>query len=470
MAFLIRMIVLRLVKIFYPRIEVQHLERLPRSGPRIFVANHPNGLIDPLVIMAGLDQPISFLAKSTFFANPAGRLMMSAFNALPVFRQRDEGKSGGPQGDAARRNEETFERCRALLAQGKPMALFPEGTTHSGTVMLPLRTGAARIALSAEAANNWDLNLQIVPVGLWYQHKTQFRSSALLVVGEPFTLEEYAQSYAQNARIAVHQLTERVDSALDEVVLQAESSELFTGIPLVAAWTLPGEQSLSLQAQHERASALLYAYHELKQRDPERLEKIVQAARRYARVLRTFGITKPWDFELAEAKRVRLLWLLIYMIVSFPFALLGFIISYLPYRAVRPIVPRVVGKFDEVTSTGKLIVGTILVPLGWIIASAVLAWFAGWQWGLLLLCASPLLAYIALYWGECWVEWRDVASYNWLRLRHRELSEAVIERRQQLSAEVLKAAQDIGVIGPDGRVTNKLPKSYLVKTPVETTS
>src|SRR5690606_34901189 len=124
--------------------------------------------------------------------------------------------------------------------------------------------------------------------------------------------------------------TERVDSALDEVVLQAESSELFTGIPLVAAWTLPGEQSLSLQAQHERASALLYAYHELKQRDPERLEKIVQAARRYARVLRTFGITKPWDFELAEAKRVRLLWLLIYMIVSFPFALLGFIISYLP--------------------------------------------------------------------------------------------------------------------------------------------
>lgn len=470
MALLIRLIVLRLVNIFYPRIEVQHLERLPQSGPRIFVANHPNGLVDPLVIMTALDLPISFLAKSTFFSNPAGRLMMRAFNALPVFRQRDEGKSGGPQGDAARRNEETFERCRALLAQGKPMALFPEGTTHSGTVMLPLRTGAARIALSAEAANNWDLDLQIVPVGLWYQHKTQFRSSALLVIGEPFTLKEYAQSYAQDERQAVQELTDQVDAALDEVVLQAESSEVFTGIPLVAAWTLPDDKTRRLQAQHERASALLYAYHELHQHDPERLNKIVQAARRYARVLRTFGITKPWDFELAEAKRSRLLWLLIYMIFSFPFALLGFIISYLPYRLVRPIVPYVVGKFDEVTSTGKLIVGAVLVPLGWIIASALAGWFAGWQWGLLLLCASPILAYIALYWGECWVEWREVASYNWLRLRHRELSEAVIERRQQLTAEVLKAAQDIGVIGPDGRVTSKLPKSYRVEAPVETSS
>src|SRR6266540_2294934 len=104
---------------------------------------------------------------------------MQAFGALPIYRQRDVGKPGGPPGGATDANEATFAGCRALLRAGRPIALFPEGTTHSNTMMLPLRTGAARIALSAEAEASWQLNLQIVPVGLWYQKKSQFRCAAL---------------------------------------------------------------------------------------------------------------------------------------------------------------------------------------------------------------------------------------------------------------------------------------------------
>src|SRR5262245_49057213 len=141
---LVRFLVLRLVKLFYPRIEVDGRENLPVDGPLLFVANHPNGLLDPLVLMVGLRRHISFLAKSTFFANPIGRLAMEAFGALPVYRQRDEGREGGAQGDRGARNEGTFARCRALLRSGQPLALFPEGTTHSNPMMLPLRTGAAR--------------------------------------------------------------------------------------------------------------------------------------------------------------------------------------------------------------------------------------------------------------------------------------------------------------------------------------
>ena len=90
----IRFILLRLVELFYPRIEVDGAENLPGSGPIIFVANHPNGLLDALVLMIGLRRHISFLAKSTFFANPIGRALMEAFGALPVYRQRDEGLAG----------------------------------------------------------------------------------------------------------------------------------------------------------------------------------------------------------------------------------------------------------------------------------------------------------------------------------------------------------------------------------------
>src|SRR5689334_2933869 len=104
---LLRFLLLRLVELFYPRIEVDGGESLP-AGPLLFVANHPNGLLDALVLMVGLRRHVSFLAKSTFFANPVGRGLMEAFGALPVYRQRDEGQAGGARGDRADRNEATF--------------------------------------------------------------------------------------------------------------------------------------------------------------------------------------------------------------------------------------------------------------------------------------------------------------------------------------------------------------------------
>ena len=437
---LLRFLVIRLVKLFYPRIEVDGRENLPAGGPLLFVSNHPNGLLDPLVLMVGLRRHISFLAKSTFFANPLGRLVMGAFGALPVYRQRDEGREGGAQGDRGARNEQTFARCRALLRAGQPLALFPEGTTHSNPTMLPLRTGAARIALSAEAEAGWQLGLRVVPVGLWYQDKALFRSSALLVVGEPFGLADCAAAYVADSQRAVDDLTAEIDIRLDAVVLQAENAEALRGIPLLAAWTAPAELE-TLEQQHERTAELLRGYQRLRDTDPERLETIAQHARGYAGALRTLGIDDPWALELPEADRRRVVWLVLALIAGFLPAVAGFALSYGPYRLAAPLTPLLLGKHEETTSTGKLIIGSVLVLLGWIVWALICGALFGWLAGLLLFVLSPALAYIALRWGEIWRELREVVGYNWLRLRHRRLVEQLIARRRALAAEVMEALE-----------------------------
>ena len=117
---IIRWLAEALVRLYYPHRSVEGAERLPREGPVVFVANHPNGLLDPLLVRVMTGRPARFLAKSTLFGNPLGRLAMAAFGSIPVYRAKEAG------GKDASRNEESFARCRAALAEGE--ALLVAGT------------------------------------------------------------------------------------------------------------------------------------------------------------------------------------------------------------------------------------------------------------------------------------------------------------------------------------------------------
>src|SRR5690606_17659973 len=133
------------------------------------------------------------------------------------------------------RNEETFARCRQLLAAGGRLALFPEGTSHSDPAMRPLRTGAARIVLGAETEHDFSLGLKVVPVGLFYEAKGRFRSRVAVQVGEPVDVGVFRELHASDEREAALALTSATREALSTVVLEAGTSEIREGLVAVAA-------------------------------------------------------------------------------------------------------------------------------------------------------------------------------------------------------------------------------------------
>src|ERR671926_788498 len=166
------------LRLFFRRIETSRAHLVPESGPLVFVLNHPNGLIDPALVFAALPRRISFLAKSTLFGLPVIGWLLRTVEALPLYRRADAGED-------VSRNLRTFEECRRLLARGRCVALFPEGFSHNAPKLMPVKTGAARIALGASVEG-----LKVVPVGLYYTSKTSFRGEALLRFGEPLDVPE----------------------------------------------------------------------------------------------------------------------------------------------------------------------------------------------------------------------------------------------------------------------------------------
>jgi len=155
-----------LIRVFFKRIEIVDMERVPADVPVIFAVNHPNALIDPLFLLCFAPRPVSFLAKAPLFTTPVIGWFVRGLDAIPVYRKQD---------NVAGSNRETFAQARALLARGGAIAIFPEGTTHSDPRLRELKTGAARIALGASMER-----IVIVPAGLYYTSKQTFRSSAVM--------------------------------------------------------------------------------------------------------------------------------------------------------------------------------------------------------------------------------------------------------------------------------------------------
>jgi 1-acyl-sn-glycerol-3-phosphate acyltransferase len=399
------------------------------SGPVLLLANHPNTLLDPALVLATARRPVRFLAKATLFEDRWLGWFVRAAGAIPVFRRQDDPS----RMDA---NREVFAAVEDALAAGAAIGIFPEGISHNEPHLAPLRTGAARIALGA--ARRVGAPLPIVPVGIVLRRRERFRSEALTLVGSPVDWDDLARRRPDDAE-AVRELTARLAAALASVTVNVERWEdqpLLDGAVRIWEAERGAPSGPADRVRRVDAAARLLA-ESRRAADPAALQLVSQLRAHLARLDR-LGL-RPADLvaDVTLPRGVRWAieggrWLLL---PASLLALASFLLFWTPRRVTGWVVDRLAPQAEE-RSSYNLLGGTLFYAAWLILLAATIGSIAGIAAGVATLVALPAIGIGGLVIRERWRgAWSDARRFFLLRSR-RDLAGALRDRQTDLAARI----------------------------------
>lgn len=402
---------------------------VPARGPILFVANHPNSLVDPAIVAACAGRPVRFLAKAPLFTDPRVGWLIRASGSLPVYRRQDDPALMG-------RNTSTFAAVYDALEDGHAVGIFPEGISHNAPGLAELRTGAARIALGASRRTG---SFPVVPIGIFLRDKGRFRSEACAIIGAPVRWSDLA-GRGEDDVAAVRELTDRLEAALRDVTVNVERWDDLPTVECAEA-LYAAEQDLSRETDDRvrrmrEVSETLAAY---RHDDPERVDSLYRAVDRFRRALDRMGLSAD-DLDAAPDALTALGWLVRragLFLVGGPLAAAGAAAFAVPYRVTDWIAGQP-GLTDDVRSTWKILAGFIAYTSWILLLGVVAALVFGPTVGFATVVGLPLLGLVTAGVRDTWVDARlDVRRYRALRSGGEPL-ERLREHRRVL-AESLEA-------------------------------
>src|SRR5689334_9028314 len=209
---------------FYGDIRVVGQEKIPRDAPLLIAVNHPNALVDSLVVGWLMPRRVVMTAKATLLNNPFVAALFKVLGVVPLRRASDEPRAKDGRATNPTRNYGAFEEMLHVLAGSGAVLIFPEGTSHSNRELAPLKSGLARIALQARD-NAHIAAVHIVPIGLQFENKATPGSIVGVRVGELIDMDRWPADSDHTTLTA--ELTKRLRAVAEDADLPAEASATF---------------------------------------------------------------------------------------------------------------------------------------------------------------------------------------------------------------------------------------------------
>ena len=411
-----------MLAVFYRRIEVVGLERIPTNGALIVAANHHNSVVDAMILLSVVPRRLRPLATAPLFSHPLLGPLLRLAGALPVHRRQEAG-------DDPTRNDALFSATTATLREGGAIMIFPEGKTQPEPVLQELRTGAARMLLAAQddTRGGAPVPVTLLPVGLYFEKPGTFREGhAVVMIGEAVSSADLPA--VDGPRI----LTQRLEAALRALFVEAPDRDILRQASLVASMTEPASDT---PVEHlQRLRVIMAGYRWLATHQPQRLAALGVQLRALTQRLEQAGLpgdAKHWQ----PGSPATMLHKLVLLLISAPLALCGIAMNLLPATLTRLAV-RLIPHTDEEEATDLLASGLVLFPLSWL-AEAWLAWQLGSSLALGMFVALLVPASLCSVW---WLDeikaMRREVGVRLHPIRHRDSSQRCATQRNELLTEI----------------------------------
>eukprot|EP01125_Pyxidicula_operculata_P015143 TRINITY_DN5114_c0_g1_i1.p1 TRINITY_DN5114_c0_g1~~TRINITY_DN5114_c0_g1_i1.p1 ORF type:complete len:583 (+),score=102.51 TRINITY_DN5114_c0_g1_i1:48-1796(+) len=357
-----------IARIYFRTVVVDGLHNIPNDGAVMFVGNHQNQFVDPLLIIASSPRPVGFLCAAKSMTGIIG-FFAKQLQAIPVSRPQDIARKGTGKvnindaivtgfgtkftkefqdgdslcvpltGEVERilkvesdeklvlhsAFKKPYEKASYLfypkvdqnvvyatveerLGAGRCVGIFPEGGSHDRTELLPIKAGVSLMVLGA--MEKYKIPIYIVPCGLNYFSGHRFRGSVLIEFGKAYRVpDELRQVYKENKRNACGQVLQVVEELMHSVIVEAPDMDTLETVQLVKDLYKPKNLQLTSKKYLELNRKLVDGF--LKHRNEKRVSQLYEEVRNYREKLDNFGLKDRHIEESSAAIGFRTWWLVI---------------------------------------------------------------------------------------------------------------------------------------------------------------
>jgi len=201
---------------FYTKkIKIEGKENIPKKGAVLFAVNHPNGLLDPLLVTTNAPRNTHYLVRAAVFKKPFIKKFLATLNLMPIYRIRDGVKE-------LSKNTEVFNDCYEILNNQDALMIFPEGSHDKRRTVRSLSKGFTRILFGAFEKYP-ELKITVIPVGITYQNIGNCPCKVAINFGKPILANEFYNASELNNSIKT--IKKEISDQLEELSVHIPADE-----------------------------------------------------------------------------------------------------------------------------------------------------------------------------------------------------------------------------------------------------
>jgi len=350
------------IHFFYDKVTVVGANKVPDDKPVILAINHQNALMDALNVICALKGPSVFMTRADVFKSGKIAKMLRFFKMLPIYRIRDGIKS-------LQNNDAVFEESIGIMEGKGRLGILPEGNHFGERNLRVLKKGIARIAFQAEERNNFELDIQVIPVGLDYSHYINFGADLLVQFGDPISIRDFKELYQEHNQRGMQAFLAELRKKMIPLMLHINDSDSYNEI----------EALKDIYINDKRAKRILRDNHKkildesqfisnkiigFKDSHPDDFEKLGKIALDIKDDIKTLGI-RNWVIARKRHYWLGIIFNIFLSILLAPFFVYGFVTNFLPFYI--PVIATRKVKDPQFVSSIRFVASMITFTLFYLI-------------------------------------------------------------------------------------------------------